>query len=1002
MGTTRSRNPLAFLPSQVTFWASAIYIALFALLLVVHTTVPSAPSSPTPAPGIDIDQAWLDLRVLSSSYHPWGSRANDDARDFLLDRISHILQENEIGHKTVYATEHGFTSQTTEPQLVTVFANDTSNFTALDDWTHAPVTLYGESTNLIVYIRGTEDDEGDWWNSTESYRGPSGVLVNAHYDSVASGFGATDDGVGVVTVLQLISHFTTKGNRPRRGIVALLNNGEENGLYGARNYVNHPVASFAHTFLNLEGAGAGGRAILFRSTDAEVTKAYSKSPYPFGTVVSADGFKRGFIRSGTDYSVFTEELNLRGLDVAFYEPRARYHTDQDGARDTNKDSVWHMLSAAIATLRQLTSDQSDDFDGATDSSGRVDSGKGSDSFYFDLLGRAIAVGKLHTLFALSVTLLVVGPIIFILLEVILRKNDKWYLLAGKRYLHSSDDDESIRLHGRRGFFRFLFAFIVATGITVLLAYLLTKVNPYIAYSSEYAVWATFLSAWSAVAWLLLAGAANIRPTALHRMFCLLWLYILTWIALVFTTVGEHQFQIASGYFVVIYNFSAHLALLISYLELFALPTKQKYVETALGAQADSGSVRPASRSSRRLLDNAGATEDAEEPTERSSLLSHSDDRANKRTTTMFGRRRADRDEVPDDVDEPLLNKAYLDEQAWSSSLPSFTWILQFLILVPINVIIVGQIALMITSATHQTPADGNAVLPVYLLMAVLGVLLLLPLSPFLHRFTYHIPTFLTLVFTGCLIYTLLAFPFSRDARMKYYFVQHMNLTSGENNVTLSGLDGYVQTVVAEMPSAAGQHISCGEDASPLAKRRGLVSCSWHGLQPNVVPNGYGALQASKKGNHTKQLKPYQKWLDLNVTHDGDSALFSLKGLNTRICRLEFENAVNAVAVEGGATSPLQRAVGPEGSNRVTLFSRDWDKNFRVNVTWPVGPEVKNGKKEKDGAATGQRGRAWCSWADANTNGAIPAYDELHRFEPVWSVATKSADGLFEGFKDFVI
>ncbi|USW47685.1 Putative peptidase M28 [Septoria linicola] len=1003
MGQTKSWNPIAFLPVQTTFWSSAIYIAIFAVLLIVHTTVPSAPTSPTPAAGIDLQQAWLDLEFLSQHYHPWGSRSNDEVRAYLLQRIDGILSENQVGHKTVYADEHGFLPHLEGAQLVTVFANDSSNFTAEDDWTHAPVTLYGESTNVIVYIRGEQDPKEDWWNGTTPYSGPSGVLVNAHYDSVASGYGATDDGVGVVTVLQLISHFTTTGNRPRRGIIALLNNGEENGLCGARNYINHPVAQFAHTFLNLEGAGAGGRATLFRATDAEVTKAYAKSPYPFGTVVSGDGFKRGFIRSGTDYSVFTERLGLRGLDVAFYEPRARYHTNQDGARNTNRNSVWHMLSASLATMQQLTSYRGDEFEGSAGTNGKLDIGKGSDSFYFDLLGRVFAVGKLNTLFALSVALLVAGPIILILLEVLLRKADKWYLFAGKRYLHSSDDDEAIRLHGSRGFFRFPFAFIVATGVTTLLAYLLAKVNPYIVYSSEWAVWAMFLAAWFTIAWLLLAGAANIRPTALHRMFCLLWLYILSWVALVFTTIGEHQFHIASGYFIVVYNFSAHLALLISYLELFALPSKQKFVETALGAQPDSASIRPASRSSRRLLDASATTtnDDAAEPNERSSLLSHSDDRANKRTFTSFGRRRADRDEIPDDVDEPLLNKAYLDEQSWSSSLPSFTWILQFLILVPINIILIGQVALLITSSTHQTPADGNPVLPVYLLMAVMTVLLLLPLTPFLHRFTYHVPTFLFLILAGCLIYNLLAFPFSRDTRMKYYFVQHMDLNSGENNVTLAGLDGYVQDIIAEMPSAAGQGSNCNDGSLSLVNRNGLISCSWHGLPPNVVPRGY-ELEAMKKKNKTEKIKPYQRWLDLNVTRDGNTATFSLKGLNTKICRLSFDEAVEAVSIEDGASSPLQRAVGDSGSNQVKLFSREWDKVFKVNVTWPADRSASGSGKEKDGAAKGQKGRAWCSWADANMPATIPAYDELHKFEPVWSVATKTADGLMEGFKDFVV
>ena len=71
--------------------------------------------------------------------------------------------------------------------------------------------------------------------------------------------------------------------------------------------------------------------MLFRATDSEVVKHYRKSPHPFGTVVSGDGFKRGFIRSGTDYTVFTEELGMRGLDVAFFEPRARYRAASSGA-----------------------------------------------------------------------------------------------------------------------------------------------------------------------------------------------------------------------------------------------------------------------------------------------------------------------------------------------------------------------------------------------------------------------------------------------------------------------------------------------------------------------------------------------------------------------------------------------------------------------------------------------------------------------------------------------
>lgn len=969
MAKTRSWNPVAFVPLQVSILGGLLYIALFAVLLVVHLNVPSAPSTPTPAKGINLTEAWLDLEFLSEAYHPWGSRRNEVVRNYLLQRVEEILDHNGAQHQTVYANDHGFVSQDGGEKLVAVFANDTSNFTSEDTWTKQPITLYGESSNLLVYIRGKEDKAGDWWNSTDKYDGTSGVLVNAHYDSVSSGFGATDDGVGVVTVLQLIAHFTQSGNQPRRGIVALLNNGEENGLYGAHSFVRHPLSQLPRTFLNLEGAGAGGRATLFRSTDAEVTKAYSKSRNPFGTVVSSDGFKRGFIRSGTDYTVFTEELNMRGLDVAFFEPRARYHTNQDSSRETSPASLWHMLSASLATMQELSSHQSNEFEG---------SHQGTSTFwYFDILGAVIAVGKMSTLFALSVTALVAGPIILILLEALLRRSDKWYILAGQRYLHSSDDDEAVRLHGRRGFFRFPLAFIAASGSVVLLAYLMTKVNPSVVYSSEYAVWATFLSAFFVIAWLLLAGAANVRPTALQRTFCILWIYILTWMFLVVSTVGEHNFQIASGYFLLIYNVSALLSLLISYLELFALPKQQIYVETVLGAQAE---ARPGSRSSRRRLN--GETHEDAEPTERTSLLRDSNSRSNQQTFARLGRRRADRDEVPEETGVPLLDGAFLDEQAWSSSLPQWTWLLQLLLLA-VNVVIVGQIALLMTSATHQTLADGNPALPIYLIQASLTILLLLPLVPFLHRFTYHVPTFLLLVFIGCLVYSLLAFPFSRESRMKYYFVQHMNLETGVNNVTLQGLDGFVQDVAAEMPSAAGQILDCGP--SVLPRRAGLTSCCWHGLPPNVVPRGYAHAQKNSTLKHS-----YRSWLGVSVAHEGNSAVINLQGQNTKMCRIVFENPVSSVSITDAATDARQRPVGEAGSYEIRLFSRDWDKIFQVNVTW-------DGEKAK-----GQKGRAWCMWDDANTSGSIPAYDELHRFEPVWSVATKTSDGLLEGFKDFVV
>lgn len=73
----------------------------------------------------------------------------------------------------------------------TVFIDDISNVTwatsvgMLGDRITGSGT-YFEGTNKVVYVRGTEDEDGEWWKSDMTEMrvlGRGGVLVNAHYDS---------------------------------------------------------------------------------------------------------------------------------------------------------------------------------------------------------------------------------------------------------------------------------------------------------------------------------------------------------------------------------------------------------------------------------------------------------------------------------------------------------------------------------------------------------------------------------------------------------------------------------------------------------------------------------------------------------------------------------------------------------------------------------------------------------------------------------------------------
>lgn len=851
--------------------------------------------------------------------------------------------------------------------------------------------------------------------------------------------------MGVVSCLQLVQYFTHPGHQPERGIVVMLNNGEEDYLYGARALGQHPLNPYIHTFLNLEGAGAGGRAILFRTTDREVTAAYAGSPDPFGTVIGSDAFGLGFIRSGTDYSVLYDVYGQRGLDLAFFKPRARYHTNQDDTRHASRGSLWHMLSASINTVTRLSSDTGDTFvgprpDGAP---GKVHNGSPSDGVWFDLFGKSFVLFGLRGMFAWSLTVLVATPLILVLVTYILHRLDRYYLFnSSVKTSHEQPDDEPVAVGGWKGFFRFPFALLVAGSLTLGAAFLMRKVNPFIIYSSRYSVyvlsqvlgvrtasdstgsWAMMISLYYFTFWAIMQGANFARPSALHRAYVNIWLFILGWAVLVAVTVAEDRFRISAGYMFVFLQSAVFLSTLLALCEMFALPKKAAWAQQVREDQEAQEYLRDQPRSPLPQRDspappgtrgsNASASvpapapaaapanrgdedddEDLEAPTERTPLVGGNAATEHAPTTFATTYRRSisalvSRSRGYSDAG----NEPYEYEQAWSGRLPSWTWVLQFLLLGPFMIILFGQTALMLVDAVHQTGADGSSLLLPYLIVFLFTVLLFLPLTPFIHRVTHHIPLFLSVVFIGTLIYNLAAFPFSANHRYKAYFVQTLDLDSGENRVCYSGIEEYVRPIIAELPSASGKHVACAE-----SKRPGLVSCCYDGadVPPNLVDAEGG------RGSHHPSSAVT---VNATRTQGENRARIEITANNTKACFLEFQRPVSGLDVSGSSGWDDRFGQFPEGGIKsLKLWHRRWDVPFVVDVEW----KGDDGDDEQgDGAAkelrdrSGLDGAVVCMWSDANVPGTIPALDEGLMFSPTWSAITKLSEGLVEGRKGFSV
>lgn len=509
-----------------------------------------------------------------------------------------------------------------------------------------------------------------------------------------------------------------------------------------------------------------------------------------------------------------------------------------------------------------------------------------------------------------------------------------------------------------------------------------------------------LTAWFVIAWFLLRGCDEVRPSAFQRTYALFWMYIGGFVVLAGVTVLENNFGMAGGYFMVFYVAAVFLSLLISYLEQFALPRKAVYAQMINDNYDSSTPHIAASVASSRPLtashDNheeqsVNRQSEDDDVTERTSLL------RGDRTTFSGGYGHHGHDDE-DDTDEPAITtlpRPYEDEQKWSGKLPTWTWFFQFLLLAPIPIVLVGQVALLMTSALYQTPSDGSPVLTFYLLVAVLTVLLLAPVAPFIHRFNYPIPSLLFFFCVGTVIYNLVAFPFSENARLKVYFLQQVDLDTGINEVSLTGLMPYVEDIIGFVPSAAGQSLNC---SSPDYKARaGLSKCRWKGIAPDVR-NGKGLPRG------ISPEKGYKDWVSFNATkvkNATNEAIFNISGKNTRACRLLFNRPIKDFSVTGFATDPRFPRVASKGCKSIRLWNREWSGSWEVKVSWD-DVEENVAKKNKTRQGSGLDGKVVCLWSDANDPTTIPAFTEVRRFMPIWSTVTKLSDGLVEGSKSFKV
>src|SRR3954447_1243677 len=118
------------------------------------------------------------------------------------------------------------------------------------------------------------------------------LLLSAHYDSVPVGPGASDDGIGVATLLEVAS--ILKDRPLKRPVILLFNEGEEVGLVGARAFLADPLSRNVGSLINLEARGVRGPANMFetsRPNGPAIALYRQTAAHPVANSLSADVYR---------------------------------------------------------------------------------------------------------------------------------------------------------------------------------------------------------------------------------------------------------------------------------------------------------------------------------------------------------------------------------------------------------------------------------------------------------------------------------------------------------------------------------------------------------------------------------------------------------------------------------------------------------------------------------------------------------------------------------------
>jgi Peptidase family M28 len=293
--------------------ASVAFVAIVGGLVLWEQRPPEALPADAPADAFSAARAMRHVEAIARQPHPLGSPASERVRAYVMDELRALGLEPAI-------------QQPAEAQTGSQPNEEPSR---------------RDVRNIVARRRGTGPEN------------KKALLLSAHHDSVRWGPGAGDDASGVAAILESL-RAVNAGPPLERDLLVLINDGEEEGLYGAAVFADqHRWAQDVGVVINVEARGNSGPCYMFETSDRNgwlIEQLAHALPHPVASSVSVVVSR--LMPNDSDLTVYRSR-GMAGLNFAFIGGLSYYHTADDTPANLDPRSLQHQGESVLAMTRRL-------------------------------------------------------------------------------------------------------------------------------------------------------------------------------------------------------------------------------------------------------------------------------------------------------------------------------------------------------------------------------------------------------------------------------------------------------------------------------------------------------------------------------------------------------------------------------------------------------------------------------------------------------------------------